>query len=179
MSNKYSICFIIYEDLFGANQQILYKYNICLIFYCISKTMIRIHASIKQIHCLFDICTKCEDIKYLKIWNKYDICFVFYRNCLVEMQISNKCNICLIFLRHMNTLYPKNMIQIRYLFRIFRFILYKLIAILSRQYHIILRLVGRKYIPYWRSREATKPIRRIYFLPTPQYNVVLTAQNRN
>ena len=56
---------------------------------------------------------------------------------------------------------------------------YKLIAILSRQYHIILWLVGRKYILYWQSREATKPIRRIYFLPTPQYNVVLTAQNRN
>ena len=33
--------------------------------------------------------------------------------------------------------------------------------------------------PYWRSREATKPIGRIYFLPTLQYNVVLTAQNRN
>ena len=31
-------------------------------------------------------------------------------------------------------------------------IFYKLIAILSRQYHIILRLVGRKYVPYWRSR---------------------------
>ena len=56
---------------------------------------------------------------------------------------------------------------------------YKLIVILSRQYHIILPLVGRKYIPYWRSREATKPIQRIYFLQAPQYNVVLTAQNRN
>ena len=33
-------------------------------------------------------------------------------------------------------------------------LLYKPIAILSRQYHIILRLVGKKYIPFWRSRDV-------------------------
>ena len=43
----------------------------------------------------------------------------------------------------------------------------KLIAILRRQYHIILTASGRKYILYWGKSRSDGAQYGIYFLPTP------------
>ena len=56
---------------------------------------------------------------------------------------------------------------------------YKLIAILRRQYHIILTALGENIFRIGRSREATEPNTEYIFSQRRQYNVVLPSQNRN
>ena len=56
----------------------------------------------------------------------------------------------------------------------------KQIAILRRQYHIILTALGEDIFRIGLRRFATPPNTEYIFLPTSrQYNVVLPSQNRN